>query len=287
MNKHQSLTGKVVVVTGASRGIGAGIATLLGSRGATVYVSGRSTMASTSDALGTINEIADSIAASGGTGIAVQCDHADDRQTEALFKRVSSEQGRLDILVNSATKLPADPMAPPPFWTKSLALADQFIVGLRSAFVASYFAAPLLIKTAKSLIVNISYYGAVTYHLDPAYGATKAGLDKLTFDMAQDFRPFGVTVVSLWPGPTATERAKSVLSEMRGGEKMLETAETPQFSGLAIEALYADPKLMSKSGTVVIAAEAALEYAYTDLNGKQPPSLREKMGSPRPFFVQQ
>lgn len=274
-------------MTGASRGIGAGIATLLGSRGATVYVSGRSTMASTSDALGTINEIADSIAASGGTGIAVQCDHADDRQTEALFKRVSSEQGRLDILVNSATKLPADPMAPPPFWTKSLALADQFIVGLRSAFVASYFAAPLLIKTAKSLIVNISYYGAVTYHLDPAYGATKAGLDKLTFDMAQDFRPFGVTVVSLWPGPTATERAKSVLSEMRGGEKMLETAETPQFSGLAIEALYADPKLMSKSGTVVIAAEAALEYAYTDLNGKQPPSLREKMGSPRPFFVQQ
>jgi NAD(P)-dependent dehydrogenase (short-subunit alcohol dehydrogenase family) len=287
MIKHQSLTGKIVVVTGASRGIGAGIATLLGSRGATVYVTGRSTMSSARDAPGTINEVADSISALGGTGIAVQCDHADDKQTEVLFERVSSEQGRLDILVNSATKLPADPMAPPPFWTKSLALADQFTVGLRSAFVASYFAAPLLIKAAKSLVVNISYYGAVTYHLDPAYGATKAGLDKLTFDMAQDFRPFGVAVVSLWPGPTATERAKSVLRKIPGAEKMLETAESPQFSGLAVEALYVDPKLMSKSGSVVIAAEAALEYGYTDLNGKRPPSLREKMGSPRPFFLKQ
>jgi NAD(P)-dependent dehydrogenase (short-subunit alcohol dehydrogenase family) len=284
-NKNQPLVGKVVVVTGASRGIGAGVATLLGSRGATVYVSGRSVPGSVSDHPGTINEVADAISAAGGTGIAIHCDHAHDKQTEALFERVKDEQGRLDILVNSATKIAANPLAPPPFWTKSLAIADQFIVGLRSAFVASYFAAPLLVMAGKGLIVNISYYGAVSYHLDPAYGATKAGLDKLTADMAQDFRPYGVAVVSLWPGPTATERAKTVLGKIQGGDKMLETAETPQFSGLAIEALYADPNLMSESGGVVIAAEAALKYGYSDLNGKQPPSLREKLGSPRPFFV--
>jgi NAD(P)-dependent dehydrogenase (short-subunit alcohol dehydrogenase family) len=103
--------------------------------------------------------------------------------------------------------------------------------------------------------------------------------------MAQDFRPYGVAVVSLWPGPTATERAKRVLGKIQGGDKILETAETPQFSGLAIEALYADPNLMSESGGVVIAAEAALKYGYSDLNGKQPPSLRENQGSPRPFFT--
>jgi len=149
--------------------------------------------------------------------------------------------------------------------------------------VASYYAAPLLIAADKALVVNISYYGAVSYHLDPAYGATKAGLDKLTFDMAQDFEPYGVAVVSVWPGPTATERAKSLISKLPGGDKIIENSETPKFSGRAIASLYTDPQLMSKSGSVVIAAEAALEYGFTDFNGKVPPSLREQKGSPRPF----
>jgi NAD(P)-dependent dehydrogenase (short-subunit alcohol dehydrogenase family) len=287
MSNLPSLAGKVAVVTGASRGIGAGIATLLGEQGATVYVTGRTTAATTtaaSETTGTINEVANAITAAGGLGIAVPCDHADDAQIKALFERVKAGHGHLDILVNNATTIAADPLAPPPFWNKSLAIADQFTVGLRSAFVASYYAAPLLIAADKSLVVNISYYGAVSYHLDPAYGATKAGLDKLTFDMAQDFKPYGVAVVSLWPGPTATERARSLISRLPGGDKLIENSETPKFSGRAIASLYADPNLMSKSGNVVIAAEAALEYGFTDFNGQQPPSLREQKGSPRPFF---
>lgn len=154
-----------------------------------------------------------------------------------------------------------------------------------SAFVASYYAAPPLIATDGALVVNVSFYGAVSYHLDPAYGATKAGLDKLTFDMAEDFKPYKVAVVSIWPGPTATERAKSVLAKIPGADKILESAETPKFSGLAVASLYSDPQLMSKSGSVVIAAEAALEYGFKDFNGKQPPSLREQKGSPRTFFL--
>jgi NAD(P)-dependent dehydrogenase (short-subunit alcohol dehydrogenase family) len=193
---------------------------------------------------------------------------------------VKAEHGHFDILVNNATALGPDPYAPPPFWNKSLTISEQFTVGLRSAFVASYYAAPLLIAADGALVVNVSYYGAVSYHLDPAYGATKAGLDKLTFDMAQDFKPYRVAVVT-----TATERAKSVLAKVPGGVKILESAETPKFSGLAIAWLYSDPQLMSKSGSVVIAAEAALEYGFKDFSGKQPPSLREQKGSPRPFFT--
>jgi NAD(P)-dependent dehydrogenase (short-subunit alcohol dehydrogenase family) len=283
MKTIPSLAGKVAVVTGASRGVGAGIATLLGEQGATVYVTGRTTASKPGTTPGTISEVADSITRAGGDGIAVVCDHADDAQIKALFERVKAEHGHLDILVNNATALSPDPFAPPPFWNKSLTISEQFTVGLRSAFVASYFAAPILIAADVALVVNVSYYGAVSYHLDPAYGATKAGLDKLTFDMAQDFKPYKVAVVSIWPGPTATERAKSVLAKIPGGVKILESAETPRSSGLAIASLYSDPQLMSKSGSVVIAAEAALEYVFKDFNGKQPPSLREQKGSPRPF----
>src|SRR6266852_6365674 len=284
MKTISSLAGKVAVVTGASRGVGAGIATLLGEQGATVYVTGRTTASKPGTTPGTIGEVAESITTAGGVGIAVVCDHADDAQIKALFERVKAEQGHLDILVNNATAVGPDPFAPPPFWNKSLTISEQFTVGLRSAFVASYYAAPLLIAANKALVVNISYYGAVSYHLDPAYGATKAGLDKLTFDMAQDFEPYGVAVVSVWPGPTATERATFLVSKIPGGDKIIDNSETPKFSGLAIASLYADPKLRSKSGNVVIAAEAALEYGFADSNGKQPASLREQKRSPRSFF---
>ncbi len=160
MSSLPSLVGKVAVVTGASRGIGKGIATVLGEQGASVYVTGRTTAATPNATSGTINEVAETITASGGVGIAVPCDHADDAQIKALFERVKAEQGHLDILVNNATTLGPDPFAPPPFWTKSLAISKQFTVGLRSAFVASYYAAPLMIAANKSLLVNISYYGA-------------------------------------------------------------------------------------------------------------------------------
>ena len=285
MKTIPSLAGKVVVVTGASRGVGAGIATLLGEQGATVYVTGRTTTTKPGTIPGTIGEVAECITKAGGVGIPVVCDHADDPQIKALFERVKAEQGHLDILVNSATALAPDPLAPPPFWNKSLTISEQFTVGLRSAFVASYYAAPLLIAANGALVVNVSYYGAVSYHLDPAYGATKAGLDKLTFDMAQDFKPYNVAVISIWPGPTATERSKSIIAKIPGGDKILAIQETPKFTGLAVASLYSDRQLMSKSGSVIIAAEAALEYGFKDFNGKQPLSLREQKGSPRPFFT--
>lgn len=280
-----TLSGKIVVVTGASRGIGRGIALVLGARGATVYVTGRSEAAGDHALPGTIHETADAITAAGGIGIAVACDHGDDAQVEALFAKVRQDHGRIDILVNNAAYIPAECLNPPPFWTKPITLADQITVGLRSAYVSTYYAAPLLVAADEALVVNISFYGAVSYHLDPAYGATKGGLDKMTFDMAKDFEPFGVTVVSVWPGPTLTEMAVSLLSAFPNADAMMEAFETLEFTGRAIAALYGDPDRQAKSGTVVIAAEAALEYGFKDANGKQPPVLRDALGSPSRFFA--
>ncbi len=277
------LTGAIVVVTGASRGMGKGVALALGAQGATVYVTGRTTTSGEHRLPGTVHETAETITAAGGVGIAVACDHADDDQVKALFERIASEQGHLDILVNNVTTFVPDVLNPPPFWTKSLRLADQIMVGLRSAYVSSYYAAPLLLQSKQALVANISYFGSVSYHLDPAYGATKAGLDKMTWDMAQDFKEYRVAVVSIWPGHTATEMAVSLISHAPGGNERIESLETPQFTGRVIEALYGDPDLMAKSGQVVIGAEAAIDYGFTDINGKQPPSLRQKLGSPRVY----
>lgn len=283
METKNSLGGKIAVVTGSSRGIGRGIALTLGAQGAIVYVTGRSQAEGDHSLPGTIHATAEAITAAGGVGIAVACDHGDDAQVAALFARIGEEHGRIDLLVNNAAYIPVECLNPPPFWTKPVKLADQITVGLRSAYVSTYYAAPLLIAASNALVINISYYGAVSYHLDPAYGATKGGLDKMTSDMAKDFEPFGVSVMSVWPGPTLTEMAVSLLSQIPDSATMMESFETPEFSGRVVASLYNDPDRRTKSGTVVIGAEAALEYQFTDINGKQPPVLRDALGSPLPF----
>ena len=169
----------VALVTGASRGAGRGIALALGSHGCTVYVTGRSETRDDSPLPGTIHETAERVTAAGGTGIAVRVDHALDHQVKTLFEQVQREQGRLDILVNNACAIHDDLTAPGPFWAKPLGIAGMLDVGLRSSYVASYYAAPLMVSRRHGLIVFTSASGSVHYVYGPVYGAHKAGMDKL------------------------------------------------------------------------------------------------------------
>jgi NAD(P)-dependent dehydrogenase (short-subunit alcohol dehydrogenase family) len=270
---------RVVVVTGASRGAGKGIALALGATGATVYVTGRSQKEGDAALPGTVFATADEITRRGGKGIAVVCDHSDDIQVKALFEQVEREQGRLDILVNNATCVPDGLVDPGPFWEKSLGLTDILDVGMRSHYTASYYAAPLLIKNGEGLIVITSSFGGRCYMHGPAYGAGKAAADKMAHDMAIDFKPHNVAVISLWMGLLLTERTQAVFEaepEMYGD--MAASAETAEFSGLIIDALALDKSYMDKSGKVLIGAELGEEYGVVDVNGKQPPSNRSFLG---------
>lgn len=265
------MTAPVAVVTGASRGAGRGIARALGDLGATVYLTGRSASVAEAEA-----EVDDR----GGRGIGVVCDHADDAAVAALFARVGEEQGRLDLLVNNAIALPSGLGDDLPFWERPLDHQRMFDVGLRSSYVAGWHAAPLLIE-AGGLLVNTSSFGGGCYMHGPAYGAVKAGVDRLAHDMSVDLAPHGVTAVSLWMGILRTERTLAALEADpdRYGDLAART-ESVEFPGRVVAALWERPDRARWSGRTLVAAELATELGVTDVDGAQPPSHRPVLGGP-------
>lgn len=223
-----------------------------------------------------------SVTDSGDGGIAVPVDHRDDAQVAALFDLVERECGGLDLLVNNAAAIHDALTSPKPFWEKPLELADVLDVGLRSAYVASWYAAPLLLRAERGLIAFTSSPGSVCYMHGPAYGAQKAGLDKLAADMAVDFADTTVSTVSIWMGILLTERLRSAFDgNPEALAKTAEHAETPEFIGSLIDALHRDPELAELTGHTVIAAELAHRYNIADEGGRRPPSHREMLGAPR------
>ena len=279
-----SLTGKVALVTGASRGIGKGIALALADEGATVYVTGRTVRPGSYSLPGTVGETAAEVDRRGGKGVAVPVDHANDDQVAALFDQIGGERGRLDLLVNNAFALPEDLTEPQAFWEKPLSNLQMFEVGVRSNFVAAWHAAKFMVPQKSGLIVAISGYVGVTFTYGTVFGTCKSAVDRMARDMAVELKPHNVTSLSMWLGLTFTERAERNLS--RNPAMKSQTVTNPlvgssvEFPGRVIAALAKDREVVRRSGGTFIAAELAREYGVTDIDGNVPPSLRAQRGSP-------
>ena len=268
-----ALAGKVAVVTGSSRGIGRGAAVALAEQGATVYVTGRTTSGPLS-----IGESARLVDEAGGHGIAVQVDHGDDAQIGALFAQVAAEQGHLDILVNNVYKIPDPPAWGGGFWDHPISIwDDQVGIGLRAHYVASWHAAPLLFAAGPGgFICNVSSPGGQSYHFSSSYGAGKAGLDRLTVDMAVELEPKGVATVSLYPGSVATEFIQE-WSVKRGTD--LSGSQTTLGVGRTIAALATLPfaDLMARSGTIQWCEDVSAELDVRDEHGNLLPAYAKRV----------
>ena len=255
------LSGKVAVVTGASRGVGKGVALGLAEAGATVYATGRTVSEETFGA--------------GARIVPVSCDHTSDVEAEAAFRRVIDEQNRLDVLVNNVwggyeNMIEGGEFTwTRPFWEQPLWRWDaMFRAGVRAHYVSGVHAARTMVGQRSGLIVNISFWAAQKHVGNVPYGVSKAATDKLTADMAHELREYDVAVVSLYPGLVRTESVMEAAAFLD-----LSNSESPQFIGRAVAALASDPGIMRRSGQVLVAAALAREYGFTDVDGKQPRPL--------------
>jgi dehydrogenase/reductase SDR family member 1 len=257
----KNLNGKVAIVTGATRGVGRGVALELAEAGATVYATGRT--------------IAQETFVTDGRLIPITCDHTLDSEVAGAFHRINNEQERLDILVNNVWGGYENMVENGeftwmlPFWKQPLWRWDaMFAAGIRAHYAASLHAARLMVAQRSGLIVNISFWAAQKYIGNVAYGVSKAATDKMTADMAHELREHNVAVVSLYPGLVRTEKVLEAADFLD-----LSNSESPQFIGRAVASLASDPNIMQKSGQVLVAASLAQEYGFTDIDGKQPRPL--------------
>ncbi|XP_070775571.1 dehydrogenase/reductase SDR family member 1 [Enoplosus armatus] len=265
-----SLSGWVCVVTGASRGIGRGIALQLSEAGATVYITGRQEK--------TLKETAAQVKERGGNCVPVICDSTKDKDIEELFEQIKSEQnGRLDILVNNAyagVQAIFESMGNK-FWEMDPSIWDSINnTGLRGHYFFSVYASRLMVAQGRGLIVTISSMGGLRYLFNVPYGVGKAACDRLAADMAVELKSRGVASVSLWPGAVQTELVSQFILEdtPRGVDSKLKdvfaSGETTELSGKCIINLAKDKNLMSLTGKVLLTCDLARRFGIQDVDGR-------------------
>jgi len=249
----------IAVVTGASQGIGRGIASELACHGARVYITVRSQGQQRADTPIT----------------AIRCDHRDDAQVDAAFAQIVREAGTVDILVNNVwggyERMVENGQFTwmKPFWEQPLWRWDaMFAAGVRAHYRATQLAAPHMIAQSRGLIVNISHWAAQKRIGNVAYGVAKAATDKMTSDMAIELKPHGVAAVSLYPGLVRTEKVMEAAAFLD-----MSNSESPEFIGRAVVALAGDPDVMRHTGKTLVAAALARDYGFSDIDGKSPTPL--------------
>ena len=289
MTTHDALTGKVALVTGATRGAGRGTAIALGEAGATVYCTGRTTRGKRSeyDRPETIEKTAELVDAAGGKGIAVEVDHLQPERVEALVRRIDDEHGRLDVLVNDIWGGEKLAEWNTPIWEHDLDGGLRMLrLAIDTHLITSHFALRLLIRRPGGLVVEMTdgtaEYNATNYRLSTFYDLAKTSVIRLAFAQAKELEPHGCTAVALTPGWLRSEMMLEIYGVTEenwrdaagGNPHFAAISESPRFVGRAVAALAADPQLERRSGGSFSSGGLAREYGFTDVDGSQPDCWR-------------
>ncbi|SFO75184.1 NAD(P)-dependent dehydrogenase, short-chain alcohol dehydrogenase family [Geodermatophilus dictyosporus] len=278
--RNRPLAGQVAVVAGATRGAGRGIAVELGAAGATVYVTGRSTRHGRSpmNRPETIEETAELVTTTGGSGIALRVDHSRSEDVAALADRVRRDHGRLDVLVNDVWG--GDPLTEwdTPFWRLDLGKVQQlWQQAVVTHLLTSQHLVPLMLDQHRGLVVEVTDGTGEGYRGSLGYDLVKTVVNRLAFAMAEELRPQGVTVLAVTPGFLRSEAMLEIFgvteADWRDGARRdphFASSETPRFVGRAVAALAADPDIAARAGLVHTSWDLAEEYGLTDVDGRRP-----------------
>jgi NAD(P)-dependent dehydrogenase (short-subunit alcohol dehydrogenase family) len=268
----------IAIVGGGSRGAGRGIALALGDTGATVYVAARTSKQGArpgDQAPGTVEETADEVTARGGCGIPVRVDLSDSDQVAALFERVAQEQGRLDVLANAAWGPQCMPVWSKPFWELEPALWDETLCTFNAYWLTSVYAARLMIKQGHGLIVHVTdnlYPDPSAYREQILYDLGHEFINRLILNLSHGLKESRVAAVGLNPGFMRTERVLlHMKTEALKRQFRFDLSESPEYLGRAVAALAADPEVFRRSGQLLWVSDLALEYGFTDIDGRRIP----------------
>lgn len=282
------LEGKIALVAGATRGAGRGIAVELGAAGATVYVTGRTTRTQRSEynRPETIEETAELVSEAGGKGIAVQVDHLDRDQVQALIARIENEQGRLDILVNDVWGAEYLAEWNVPVWKHSLDSGFRMLrLAIDTHIMTSHFALRLLTRNKNGLVIEMTdgtaEYNQENYRDSFFYDLAKTSVLRMAKSLAHELSPFGCTAIAVTPGWMRSE----IMLEHYGvteanwrdaivKEPHFVISETPRYVGRAIAALAGDSEVARWNGRSTSSGELAQVYGFYDLDGSRPDCWR-------------
>jgi NAD(P)-dependent dehydrogenase (short-subunit alcohol dehydrogenase family) len=296
-----TLRDRVVVVAGATRGAGRGIAAAFGEAGATVICTGRSSVhgsgGSDYDRPETIEQTAELVTELGGVGIAVQVDHLDPQQVAQLADRIRADHGHVDVLVNDIWGAETLKGAPDqwntPLWQLDLDNGLRILrLAIDTHIITAHHLLPLMIDQPGGLLVEVTdgtrAYNAERYRISVFYGLAKSAVNRLAFDLGHELAPHGATAVAITPGwlrsemmldnygVTETNWRDALIPDRADGYPSapppFAESESPRFVGRAVAALAIDPDRSRWNQQSVTSAQMARTYGFTDVDGRQPDS---------------
>ncbi|MEU8684327.1 SDR family oxidoreductase [Streptomyces sp. NPDC048611] len=284
------LKGKVALVAGATRGAGRAIAVELGRAGAVVYATGRSSRTagrSEIDRSETIEETGELITAAGGSGTALRVDHLDSDQVRDLVRRIDSDHGRLDILVNDIFGGDTYAQFGTTLWEHDLAGGLRMLrMGIDTHAITSHHALPLLIRRPGGLVIEMTdgtaeYNAAYRHHEGFYYDLVKAAVQRMTLAQSHELAPHRAAAVAVTPGWLRSEKMLEAfgVTEDNWRDATADVphfciAESPVYVARAVVALAADPDVARWTGQVVSSGQLAPLYGFTDTDGTRPDCWR-------------